>query len=663
MAVATLNSTALLFAASTEATYAAAREGGNGRYVSEFGWIGQYFGGGPFEVNQVFASFDLSGLPTNALITGAKLIVTARESYGNHTVEVRSSAFTPGAATSFVPGSGLAAKPLLGSTAFADGFDFERQISLSGFTRENLANLVLAGAAQRTGTAPTGDTTTRIDSARLEITWELAFPVVQATAQGVRAAGAAIALPSGVVAGDLILVLVSTGSASALPAPAGYTSIGASLDAGGSYSGHAAFYRTATGSDACAFAAAVGFLAYRISGAGVPTGAFASFFDPPAHTAPLANNLWFASVAEGSDTSDAVAPTGYGNLIRVNGSPGLSLGSARRSLAAASDNPVGEMNSNFGARVSTIVVPPAASGSSEPEPGDTTAPTITSPATASVAENVANPTGSLTANETVNWSIAGGADAALFSISGSTWTLGATPDFEAKASYAVTFRATDAAGNASTQAFTLAITDVAEGGGGVPAVTGWKTPGGLASIVDGNRSWAPVTPANLTSVDGTIVRATGINSTAITHVLRSFNFGFSDTDVPVGATITGVEVEIVRRRSFGSGVPFARHARLSIDSGVRTVAALGDQIGTNNSTDVEWTNSFTTAPYGGLTDLWGAALTPALIKQTAFGFDYGLQGGAASMDAAVDQLRMRVHFTTPGTPSPTRRAPRSFFWF
>lgn len=93
---------------------------------------------------------------------------------------------------------------------------------------------------------------------------------------------------------------------------------------------------------------------------------------------------------------------------------------------------------------------------------DTTAPTISSPATASVAENTVNPTGSLTANEPVTWTISGGADASSFSVSGSTWTLNATPDFETKTSYAVTFRATDAAGNFSNQNFTLTITDVDE---------------------------------------------------------------------------------------------------------------------------------------------------------------------------------------------------------
>ena len=95
--------------------------------------------------------------------------------------------------------------------------------------------------------------------------------------------------------------------------------------------------------------------------------------------------------------------------------------------------------------------------------GDTTAPTITSAATASVAENTVNPTGTLTANEEIeSWAIVGGADAALFSLAGNVWTLNATPDFESKPSYAVQFFATDYAGNTAVQNFTLNITDVEE---------------------------------------------------------------------------------------------------------------------------------------------------------------------------------------------------------
>lgn len=172
MPTVTLNSTATLFAATNEATYAAARErSGVSYYAAEYGWIGQYFGGS-YEVSQVFARFDLSLLPANALITSAKLILTVPESYGTHTVEVREvPAFTPGNAAAFIPGSQLAARTLLGTTNFVDAFNITREIALTDFTRAGLANVVLHGLQQRTNVAPTGDTTTRVETAKLEVTY------------------------------------------------------------------------------------------------------------------------------------------------------------------------------------------------------------------------------------------------------------------------------------------------------------------------------------------------------------------------------------------------------------------------------------------------------------------------------------------------------------
>lgn len=173
MAVVTLSSSSTLFAATSEPTYAAAREGtGTNLYASELGWIGQYFGGN-YDVNQVFASFDLSSIPAGATISAAKLILTVPESYGSFTVEARASAFTPGNAASFVPGSGLAAKTLLGSGAMTAGFDVTREIVVTGATRANLASIVLHGSGQRTNTAPTGDTTTRVTAVKLEVTWAM----------------------------------------------------------------------------------------------------------------------------------------------------------------------------------------------------------------------------------------------------------------------------------------------------------------------------------------------------------------------------------------------------------------------------------------------------------------------------------------------------------
>jgi hypothetical protein len=102
---------------------------------------------------------------------------------------------------------------------------------------------------------------------------------------------------------------------------------------------------------------------------------------------------------------------------------------------------------------------------------DDTNPMITSGNTDSVPENIAL-AHTLTANETVTWSIVGGADAARFEISGSTlrWLGDGVKDFEnpndadLNNSYVVTVRATDLAGNPTDQTVTVTVTDVGEFG-------------------------------------------------------------------------------------------------------------------------------------------------------------------------------------------------------
>lgn len=98
---------------------------------------------------------------------------------------------------------------------------------------------------------------------------------------------------------------------------------------------------------------------------------------------------------------------------------------------------------------------------------DTTAPTITSANTDTVAEN-ATLSHSLTADETVTWSIVSGADQSKFEISGSTlrWASNGTKDYEApddadtNNTYVVAVRATDLASNTTDQTITVTVTDV-----------------------------------------------------------------------------------------------------------------------------------------------------------------------------------------------------------
>lgn len=101
--------------------------------------------------------------------------------------------------------------------------------------------------------------------------------------------------------------------------------------------------------------------------------------------------------------------------------------------------------------------------------GDKAVPIITSSASPTVEEN-ATLAHSLTANESVTWSIVGGADQARFELSGSTlrWASNGTKDYEnpddadTNNTYVVTVRATDLAGDTADQTITVTVTDVDE---------------------------------------------------------------------------------------------------------------------------------------------------------------------------------------------------------
>lgn len=100
---------------------------------------------------------------------------------------------------------------------------------------------------------------------------------------------------------------------------------------------------------------------------------------------------------------------------------------------------------------------------------DDTAPTITSANTANVDENVAL-AHALTANESVTWTIIGGADELLFEISGSTlrFAADATKNYEAPDDadtdnvYVVQVRATDTNSNTADQTISVTVADVDE---------------------------------------------------------------------------------------------------------------------------------------------------------------------------------------------------------
>ena len=93
---------------------------------------------------------------------------------------------------------------------------------------------------------------------------------------------------------------------------------------------------------------------------------------------------------------------------------------------------------------------------------DTTSPSISSSATASVAENQTSAiTIAASDTNTISYSVSGD-DSASFSVNSSSGvvTFDSAPDYETKTYYSFTATATDTAGNTDTQSVTITVTDV-----------------------------------------------------------------------------------------------------------------------------------------------------------------------------------------------------------
>ena len=189
-----------------------------------------------------------------------------------------------------------------------------------------------------------------------------------------------------------------------------------------------------------------------LTGAGDSTPAFSADIDPAAlssdsHHVQVSTTSNFASIAQEVTTTVADIEASLGLAALTTGTWYIRSRLERPAATAASN----------WSNTLTLTI-------------DVTAPTITSATTANNAENsvLAH---ALTANETVTWTITGGADQARFELSGSTlrWASNGTKDYETpndadtNNTYVVQVTATDTAGNATNQTVTITVTDVAEG--------------------------------------------------------------------------------------------------------------------------------------------------------------------------------------------------------
>lgn len=161
----------------------------------------------------------------------------------------------------------------------------------------------------------------------------------------------AITLPTGVVVGELLVVVFSVdGNPTCSTTSTGWIKVGQASDGTNAVTG-AVFYKLATGSDALTVTTSAAeqstHVSYRVVGGGTLVSASATGSstnsDPPSATDTVTDlHLWIATRSGDSTAQATVAPSGYTNLATqtAGGTGGASTATAHRfAPASASENP------------------------------------------------------------------------------------------------------------------------------------------------------------------------------------------------------------------------------------------------------------------------------------------------------------------------------------
>lgn len=171
---------------------------------------------------------------------------------------------------------------------------------------------------------------------------------------------------------------------------------------------------------------------------------------------------------------------------------------------------------------------------------------------------------------------------------------------------------------------------------------GPNSPASVSSVLIGFETVPWSDPGNAVVSDDSAATAF-IDDLNLTYWLRCTDLGFTNGDVPPGATLDGFLVEVEVSQDGGAVLAGAKpvYDGLQISAG-----NLGSEAGnfpfTPDGTDTYW-------PLGGPTDLSGATITQDMVVDPSFGIDLqfsvsSFSGGSPST-VSVDHVRLTVYYT------------------
>jgi hypothetical protein len=143
--------------------------------------------------------------------------------------------------------------------------------------------------------------------------------------------------------------------------------------------------------------------------------------------------------------------------------------------------------------------------------------------------------------------------------------------------------------------------------------------------------------------DDNVYAGSQMTGSSVSNWLKCTSFGFTSSDVPPGATIDGIEIEV---RQF-------RNDLITIASTALQLVKGGTISGSNIGTTGDWATSETVVVYGSPTTLGGLSFTDSDVTSSNFGVALSVTNNSARVSTIVrtrlvDQVRIRIHYTGGG---------------
>lgn len=164
--------------------------------------------------------------------------------------------------------------------------------------------------------------------------------------------------------------------------------------------------------------------------------------------------------------------------------------------------------------------------------------------------------------------------------------------------------------------------------------TGPLSPASASNVAGIGIDWS--NPGNVTVSDNLRATASLLDGESTDRV-RPTNFGFS---IPSGSTIEGIQVEVERCRSAGTGTLKLNLVQLRTGGADKGASKSGENFTTACASEIY-------ESFGGATDTWGSSWTAEQINATDFQSDVTCAAFPGDATCAIDHVRLTVTFT-PG---------------